>query len=571
MMAKKTEDRYQSMQNVADELMAYLKTNTKPTKGSPQSQTLSEKFKNRPPITKAITAAACASVLFLAAAITFFFKMDDRTVEVTLNDPSATVTIDGKYHVEFDGKMGHVELDVGPHEVTVTRDGVVIKGWENYEYIVEKEGKNQLEIKVLDQLKPPGKAVTATENDLSSTEKKHPLPPRLLEILKQKPVFVQEFKSRTRPGWDDYGTRIYENGLMVIISSTPKKEVRAWPAADGNGSGLIQADVRTIKGNGWGVVVHSDDLSRGFRLALEKKKLELGPTLWHTPEVSARTESKVLTENAPVNGPGKYDQLHVLIEGRAVTVFLNGEQCGTPVELDFDFGKFKIAPGIISDKNFTKVEFERVLVFPLLDNLDQTFKTTDSRLIKILKQKPSFEQEFETNRVYEKNEKWLREERDGRLILQHLFFGSGRHYWLWSKGKAAPSGLIQVDLRLVKGLGWLQSFHDFNLKYGFHVSMRNGELWIGPDHAFKPHPSTPKYTLLTNQVPTNGLGNWDRLHVLVEGRRITVFLNGQQCGDPVELERALTECTFFPGLIVEDDGSTTRVEYERILRFPLVD
>ena len=171
MMAKKIEDRYQSMQEVVDVLTAYLK-NSKTATASPQPipkvrkplkegkaqqpkqhkqpQTLFERFKNRPPQTKAITAAAFASVLCLAAAITFFFKMGDRTVEVTLDDPSAEVTFDGKHPVKFEGKLvGHVELDVGPHEVSVTRGGVVVKGWEKFNYVVEKHGKNLLEIKVL--------------------------------------------------------------------------------------------------------------------------------------------------------------------------------------------------------------------------------------------------------------------------------------------------------------------------------------------------------------------------------------------------------------------------------------
>ena len=206
MMAKKIEDRYQSMQEVVDALTAYLK-NSKTATANPQPfskvreapkegkakqpkqpLTLFEKFKNRPPHTKAITAAACASILFLAAAITIFFKIGDRTVEVKLDDPTAEVTIDGKHHVKFDGKLvGHVELDVGPHEVSVTRGGVVVKGWEKYNYVVEKHGKRLLEIKVR------GKETFSQNNPKQPTESKTkvPEPPNII-LPELDPHFAKE-------------------------------------------------------------------------------------------------------------------------------------------------------------------------------------------------------------------------------------------------------------------------------------------------------------------------------------------------------------------------------------------
>lgn len=421
MMAKKTEDRYQSMQEVVDELTAYLKKNTKSVTGSPepfpklrkpqkrrkakqrkQPLTLFEKIKNWSPSIKTLVLSACVSALFLAAAITIFFKMGDRSVAVTLNDPTAKVTIDGKHHVEFDGQMGHVDLEVGSHELTVTKGGAVIKvrvikdGAEiidqgKFAFTVEKEGKNLLEIKVLDQLKPPAKVVatppkevvvnppmkvvvsppakvvTTIKEDLPSNKQAHTLRPHLSEILKQKPVGVQEFDFKRKSDRDDYGVRFFQGGRMIIESTTRRKEVRAWPFATGEGSGLVQVDVQTIDGSGWGVVFHSDHLKRGFRITLERAKLEFGPSLWEPGGGSPKSITRILTDKAPTHGLNQFDQLHVLIEGQTVTVFLNGEQCGAPVELDFELGKYKIAPGIISDINFTKVEFERILKFPLID------------------------------------------------------------------------------------------------------------------------------------------------------------------------------------------------------------
>ncbi|MFK7778783.1 MAG: serine/threonine-protein kinase [Gimesia sp.] len=422
MMAKKTEDRYQSMQEVFDVLTAYLKNNAKSTTASPQpfpklrkpkkkvkaKQRKQREQRKQRKQRKTIIVAACTSILFLAAAITIFFEMDDRIVAVKLDDSTAKVTIDGKYHVDFDGDMGHVELDVGPHDLTVTRGGAVIKvsvtkdGAEvkdqgEFAFTVEKHGKNLLEIKVLDQVKPPKKvvavlpkkAVTAspekpvvtTEKDLASTEESDLLSLRLAEILKQKPVGVQEFDFKRKLSRDAYGTRVFHNGRMIIDSSTRKKELRAWPFAAGYGSALVQVDVQTVEGNGWGIVFHSKILKRGFRITLDKKKLEFGPSLWEPKGTLAKKLTRVLTDKAPTKGPDQFDQLHVLIEGRTITVILNGEQCGAPVELDFDLEKHHVSPGIVSGTIYTKVEFERILYYPLLEKLDQTLnnRPTESR------------------------------------------------------------------------------------------------------------------------------------------------------------------------------------------------
>ncbi|MDF1746068.1 MAG: serine/threonine-protein kinase [Gimesia sp.] len=581
MMAKKTEDRYQSMQEVVDVLTAYLKNKAKQPQTDKQPLTLFEKFNNRPPRTKAITAAACASVLFLAAAITFFFKMGDRTVAVKLDDPTAEVTIDGKHHVEFDGDMvGQVELDIGPHEVSVTRGGVVVKGWEKFNYVVEKHGKRLLEIKLLDEdepsknavtaVKKAKKAVTAVEKDRVTIEKIHPI---LSEILKQKPVDVQEFDFNRDLEKDGAFFHSVRDGRHFIESKRGNVHA-AWPSADHHHSGLVQIDVRTIEGCGWMVVFHNDSLDRGFRIEMKNGSLYLGPSIFGPRPNPLTPDYKTLMEQAPTHGLKQFDRVHVLIEGRTITVFLNGKQCGDQITLDFDLGSYRVCSGArnVSSKSSTKVEYERILQFPLIENLDQTFKTTDKRLIEILKQKPIFEKEYEKNEIFDKNENWLREQRNGRSIIQYKATNSKRiGYWFWYLGQAAPSGLIQIDVRFVEGYGWLQTFHDHDILYGFHVSMRNGELVVGPDLLVSPIPSTPKHTVLTKQVPTNGPGNWDRLHILLEGRKITVFLNGQQCGDPVDLESALNECSIFPGIIAFGNGKRTRIEYERILQYPLID
>ena len=150
-------------------------------------------------------------------------------------------------------------------------------------------------------------------------------------------------------------------------------------------------------------VFHNKILKRGFRIWLDGKKLGFGPSIWGSGE-----QMEILTDKAPTNGLNQYDQLHILVEGRTITVFLNGEQCGAPVELDFDLGRHDVAPGIVSDTNFTKVEFERILWFALTKNPEpknpeQEFKTTDKRLIDLLNQEPVDVQEFDFNRDLEKD------------------------------------------------------------------------------------------------------------------------------------------------------------------------
>jgi len=224
MMAKKTEDRFQSMQDVVNALSAYLKNPQKATtaspekterngseavpssrqraqrlqkrreprqKGkskkpdqSPQPLTWFEKIKGGSSRAKIISAAGFSAVVMFAAVITLLIRVGDRTVEVTLDDPTAVVTIDGDQHVEFDGKMGHVELDVGPHEVTVTRNGATVTGYNKLSFTVAKKGRNVLEIKVQDKQtvahNKPKENKPAEKNSLSKIEaEKIPNDPRL--------------------------------------------------------------------------------------------------------------------------------------------------------------------------------------------------------------------------------------------------------------------------------------------------------------------------------------------------------------------------------------------------------
>ena len=406
MMAKKTEDRFQSMQEVVDALTAYLKSPRKLSTPCPQKTEdpsakaavsgsdevgpalrnpvkeskaewsgnnqrrfkLFDFFNGDSSRTKTIFAAALPAFLLLGA-ITLLFRAGDRTVQVTLDDPTAVVIIDGKEKVNFDGEMGHVELEIGPHEVTVTRDGAVIKGWDQFKFEVEKNGTQPLVIEVLDHVEQPREVSAAPRKSSAAIDKPDPVLSRLLAIMKQKPIHVQEFdfdRAAQRSG--AYVTAI-RDGRMFIEGDRGFTD-GAWPWADHEGSGLIQVDVRTTAGAGWLVNFHNQSTELGFLIELKHGKMSLRRSLFGAKTNSLMPAYKLLSERAPTHGLNQFDQLLVLIEGRKVTAFLNGKQCGDPVILDFDIGKYRVLVGALNDSrdHITKVEYERILKFPLLDD-----------------------------------------------------------------------------------------------------------------------------------------------------------------------------------------------------------
>tara|TARA_R110002111_G_scaffold168038_1_gene233770 strand:- start:28136 stop:31033 length:2898 start_codon:yes stop_codon:yes gene_type:complete len=414
MMAKKKADRYQSMQAVVDALTAYLKYPQKlstpcpqktedpstkavvsgsdegvPVLRNPVKKSKAERSGNKPrrfklfdffngnsSRTKTIFAAALPAFLLLGV-ITLFFRSGDRMVQVTIDDSTAVVTIDGKKKVIFDGEMGHVELETGPHEVTVTRDGAVIKGWDQFKFEVKKNGNQPLVIEVLDHAAQPREVSVTQPRDASAASRKanaaidkpDPVLSRLLAIMKQKPIDVQEFDFYRAPLRTGAYVTTIRDGRMFVESDLGFVD-GAWPWADHAGSGLIQVDVRTTEGSGWLVNLHNQFTELGFLIELKHGKLSLRRSLFGAKTNSLMPAYKLLSEQAPTHGLNQFDQLLVLIEGRKVTAFLNGKQCGHPVILDFDIGKYRVLVGAFNDsrEHITKVEYERILKFPLIDD-----------------------------------------------------------------------------------------------------------------------------------------------------------------------------------------------------------
>lgn len=214
MMAKETADRYQSMQEVAEDLTAYLKQPTKPAAdeaGTDSSQTqhaeafekksnqlaaparipvrkrrrkqsqekkapqsLWERIRKSATRSRIFLASAVAGSLMLLSAITLMFQVDGRTVVVSIEDPTAQVVFDDSKQVDFAGaKLGHVKLKAGPHTVTVTRNGMTVEGWDQFKYVVKEEGQNLLEIEVREP-EPPAKvevaAIPETQPELKEPE-----------------------------------------------------------------------------------------------------------------------------------------------------------------------------------------------------------------------------------------------------------------------------------------------------------------------------------------------------------------------------------------------------------------
>lgn len=111
-------------------------------------------------ITVGLIAFALAS-----AAITMYLRTGGRTIQVSIDDPTASVSIDGK-KVGLRGGFGTTRLSLGERKVTVTlADGTVASGWDQFIYKVKRGQNVPLKIRLLPQ-KP-----------LANVVKENPKPP----------------------------------------------------------------------------------------------------------------------------------------------------------------------------------------------------------------------------------------------------------------------------------------------------------------------------------------------------------------------------------------------------------
>lgn len=377
MLAKKIDDRYQSMQQVVDALTAFLKqsgqNSTAPSRGESSStpeQQMTPRwydFRNGSVSGRAVFLAAALPVVFLLGAIILLIRAGERTVQVTIDDPSAVVIIDGKQRVRFSGKQGEVELAIGSHEVTVTHNGTIVKGYDQFHFVVAENGNEPLVIEVLDQTAPPvEKPVAKPASESPPLDEPDPVLARLLAMMRQKPVMVQEFDFNRGPDKIGVSNVTFRNGRMLIEMNSGFHD-GAWPWADGNGSGLIQVDVKLLEGAGWLVNLHtSEDI--GFLIELKDGEMAARASLFGDRKNTLMPGYKLLEKEAPSRGLNQIDQLLILIEGRKITVFLNGKQCGEPFTLDFDIGNYSVLVGALNNNRdqMTKVEYERIRIFPLL-------------------------------------------------------------------------------------------------------------------------------------------------------------------------------------------------------------
>ena len=163
---------------------------------------------------------------------------------------------------------------------------------------------------------------------------------------------------------------------MILDTLPAKRRLDAWPIIDLVGSGLVEIDVQIVNGSGWLVVFHNSPLNRGFQLSLHEGRLVLEPSLFNGPRAetafdttgaATSLKSTTLMDRAPSRGLGNFDRLHVLIEERQVTTFLNGVPCGEPVSLDFDLGRHRVCLGVfnIDNRQATRIEFERIRKYAL--------------------------------------------------------------------------------------------------------------------------------------------------------------------------------------------------------------
>jgi Leucine-rich repeat (LRR) protein/predicted Ser/Thr protein kinase len=156
MMAASPDDRYASMADVARDLSSWLKgeplaratTAASPETSSPvvatdASVTSQSRTANGSLAIKAGIGAAAAFALL--AAVTLFVQVGDETVRITIDDPEATVFVDGQ-KVRIENLGATLELTPGDHGLQIRRGDEVVRA---ESFTVLKGGNPVLNLEVL--------------------------------------------------------------------------------------------------------------------------------------------------------------------------------------------------------------------------------------------------------------------------------------------------------------------------------------------------------------------------------------------------------------------------------------
>lgn len=156
---------------------------------------------------------------------------------------------------------------------------------------------------------------------------------------------------------------------------------------------------------------------------------------------------------------------------------------------------------------------------------------------------------------------------------------NGRYFFCIPQGRDGPlafngipieDGIVEIRIRFCEGhSGWaVANFQQPDLKKGVCVLLSyRGELEVRP--SIFPKNSKPALCRFTD-LPMQPTGESNQLLLVIEKRAILPFVNGQQVGEPVEIDHDLTpaKLSYGPKGALERPA---RVEFERIATWPTTD
>lgn len=170
---------------------------------------------------KLMIAGGLGGVVILLGAIVFFVRLGKVNVQITIDDPSLALKVDdGDIVIEGEGKP--IRLSAGPHKLQVERDGLEVA---TDEFVVKKDGKNAIRVAIVGSevfvlkngQKPPESNPDAERDDTAvaaTTASKAPA-----KVGHSGDAWRPLFNGHSLDGWKRFGStgndwRV-ENGMLI--------------------------------------------------------------------------------------------------------------------------------------------------------------------------------------------------------------------------------------------------------------------------------------------------------------------------------------------------------------------
>lgn len=142
-------------------------------------------------------AAAAGGAAALVLAITFFVQIGKHTVQITLDDPSIALKIDGE-DILIEDQKAVTRLSAGTHRLTVEREGLSTA---TDEFTVEKDGKNVVHVAIVNGRFEIGKAGDQPTLELKSPEVANASPPQMADATTDVSIDASDDPDRRAAQW----------------------------------------------------------------------------------------------------------------------------------------------------------------------------------------------------------------------------------------------------------------------------------------------------------------------------------------------------------------------------------